>query len=319
MLARILPQEPKIDFVRARFFAFALTGLLALAGIVSLATKGLHFGIDFRGGILIEAAAKDGKPIDFGALRTAIGRLGIGDAQIQQSGPPSQVSIRVANPSGDEAAGQAAVRKIQETLGADKYEFRRVEYVGPKVSSGLFLDGMIATALALLAIAIYVGVRFEWQFGVAALVATGHDVFIALAVYSMVGFEFDLVAVAALLTLAGYSINDTIVVFDRLRENMRKYKRTDFKFLINVSTNQMVVRTMLTSLTTALAVLPMLLFGGEALFNFTVTILVGILVGTYSSVYVASSLLIYLPAIRQRDDKEKADAAKPGKGGLATR
>lgn len=308
-LLRHFPQDTKIDFVKARFFAFALTGLLFAIALGSLATRGLSMGIDFEGGVLIEAVSKE--RIDVGAVRTRVGALGMGDVQVQYSGGERGIMIRAAKPPGDEAAQAAAVGKIKEALGPG-FEIRRQEFVGPKVSDNLFRDGMIATFLALLAIGIYVAFRFEWQFGVAALVATGHDVFIAVGLYSLMGFEFDLVAIATLLTLAGYSINDTIVVFDRLRENMRRYKRTDFRYLINVSTNQMLSRTMLTSVTTALAILPLLIFGSDSLFAMTVAILVGILVGTYSSVYVAASLLIYMPAIRQRANDPKEGGAEAG-------
>ncbi|MCW5770272.1 MAG: protein translocase subunit SecF [Rhodospirillaceae bacterium] len=306
-LLRYFPQGTKIDFVKARFFAFSVTGLLFAIGIVSLFVRGLEMGIDFQGGVLIEASSKE--RIDIGAVRSRISALGMGDVQVQYSGGDKGVMIRAAKPPGDEAAQAAAVTKIKNALGPG-FEIRRQEFVGPKVSDNLFRDGMIATGLALLAIAIYVAFRFEWQFGVAALVATGHDVFMAVGLYSVLGFEFDLVSIATLLTLAGYSINDTIVVFDRLRENMRRYKRTDFKFLINISTNQMLSRTILTSTTTALSILPLLIFGSDSLFAMTVAILFGILIGTYSSIYVAASLLIYLPAIRQRANDPKDTAAQ---------
>ena len=180
------------------------------------------------------------------------------------------------------------------------------------MSASLFRDGMIAVGIALIMIAIYVAIRFEWQFGIAGLVACGHDVTMALGVYSITGLEFDLTAIAALLTLAGYSINETIVIFDRLRENMRRYKKTDFKELINISVNQNLFRTMMTGGATLIAVLPMLIFGGDSLFAFTLAIVFGIITGTYSAIYVSSSLLIYMPAIRRwREEKdEKAIAAE---------
>jgi len=186
----------------------------------------------------------------------------------------------------------------------------RQEFVGPTVSAGLFRDGMIATGLALLAIALYMAFRFEWQFGLAGLIANFHDVTIAIGVYSITGLEFDLVSIAALLTLAGYSINETIVIFDRLRENMRRYKKTSFKEIINFSVNQNLFRTVMTAGSVLVAVLPMLIFGGEALFAFTLAIVVGIVVGTYSAIYVSSSLLIYLPTVRKwRDEKDEKGAA----------
>lgn len=310
-LAKYFPHATKVDFVGARFFAFSFTALLFVAVVVSLSIKGLNLGIDFEGGLLIEAASK--QKIDIADVRRKVGTLGLGDVQVQHVGGESGVMIRAKRAPGDEAAQSKAIDDIKKALGPG-YEFRRQEFVGPKVSQGLFRDGMIATGVALLLIAIYVWVRFEWQFGVAGLVATTHDVTMAVGVYSITGLEFDLTAIAALLTLAGYSINETIVIFDRLRENMRRYKKTDFKELINISVNQNLFRTMMTGGATLIAVLPMLVFGGESLFAFTLAIVFGVMIGTYSAIYVSSSLLIYMPAIRKwRDDKdEKAAAAKAG-------
>lgn len=312
-LAKYFPAAPKIDFVGARYFAFALTGLLFIAVIVSLSVRGLNYGIDFQGGILIEAQSQ--QKIDIADVRKRVAALNLGDVQVQNVGGDRGVMIRAERPPGDENAQAKAIEDIKKALGPG-FDIRRQEFVGPKVSESLFRDGMIATGLALLMIAIYVWIRFEWQFGVAGLVATAHDVTMALGVYSMTGLEFDLTAIAALLTLAGYSINETIVIFDRLRENMRRYKKTDFKELINISVNQNLFRTMMTGGATLVAVLPMLVFGGDSLFAFTLAIVFGVIVGTYSAIYVSSSLLIYMPHIRRwrdvkdKDEKDAAGAAK---------
>lgn len=312
-LAKYFPAAPKIDFVGARYFAFALTGLLFIAVIVSLSIRGLNYGIDFQGGILIEAQSQ--QKIDIADVRKRVAALNLGDVQVQNVGGDRGVMIRAERPPGDENAQAKAIEDIKKALGPG-FDIRRQEFVGPKVSESLFRDGMIATGLALLMIAIYVWIRFEWQFGVAGLVATAHDVTMALGVYSITGLEFDLTAIAALLTLAGYSINETIVIFDRLRENMRRYKKTDFKELINISVNQNLFRTMMTGGATLVAVLPMLIFGGESLFAFTLAIVFGIVTGTYSAIYVSSSLLIYMPHIRRwrdvkdKDEKDAAGAAK---------
>lgn len=308
-LAKYFPHALKIDFVGARYFAFGLTGLLFVVVIVSLFVRGLNYGIDFEGGILIEARHKD--PIVVSEIRTKVAALNLGDVQIQTSGGDRAVVIRVEKPKGDEAAQAQAIETIKKALGPG-FTFDKQEFVGPKVSATLFRDGLIAVGIALIMIAIYVAIRFEWQFGLAGLVATAHDVTMALGVYSLTGLEFDLTAIAALLTLAGYSINETIVIFDRLRENMRRYKKTDFKELINMSVNQNLFRTMMTGGATLIAVLPMLIFGGESLFAFTLAIVFGIIVGTYSAIYVSSSLLIYMPAVRRwREEKdEKAIAAE---------
>lgn len=320
--ARLFNRETKIDFVRARFFAFGVTGLLFVVVIVSLLTRGLNLGLDFQGGLLMEVS-RTGK-IDIGEVRAKVNTLGLGDVQVQTSGATS-VMIRAKKPpetieakpgetaQPGESAEARAFRRVREGLGPD-YQVLRQEFVGPTVSEGLFRDGMIATGIALLAIALYMAFRFEWQFGVAGLIANFHDVSIAIGVYSLTGLEFDLVSIAALLTLAGYSINETIVIFDRLRENMRRYKRADFREIINLSVNQNLFRTIMTGGSTLVAVLPMLVFGGEALFAFTLAMVVGIVVGTYSAIYVSSSLLIYMPHVRKwRDEKEgKAAAAKAG-------
>ena len=310
-LAKYFPHTTKIDFVRARYFAFTFTGLLFLAVIASLAFKGLNFGIDFKGGILIEAVSKE--KVEISDVRRKVIALNLGDVQVQHVGGDNGVMIRAERPPGDESVQSKAIDDIKAALGPG-FEFRRQEFVGPKVSAGLFRDGMIATGLALLMIAIYVTVRFEWQFGLAGFIATFHDVTMALGIYAISGLEFDLTAIAALLTLAGYSINESIVIFDRLRENMRRYKKAEFRELINMSVNQNLFRTIMTGGGTLLAILPMLTFGGESLFAFTLAIGFGIIVGTYSAIYVSSSLLMYMPAIRRwRDDKEgKAAAAKAG-------
>lgn len=306
-LAKYFPHALKIDFVGARYFAFSLTALLFIGVIASLSIKGLNFGIDFQGGLLISATSQ--QKVDIADVRKKVSALNLGDVQVQHVGGDRGVIIRAEKPPGDENAGAKAMEDIKKALGPG-FTIDRQEFVGPKVSEGLFRDGMIATGVALLLIAIYVWVRFEWQFGVAGLVATAHDVTMALGVYSITGLEFDLTAIAALLTLAGYSINETIVIFDRLRENMRRYKKTDFKELINISVNQNLFRTMMTGGATLVAVLPMLLFGGESLFAFTLAIVFGIVTGTYSAIYVSSSLLIYMPSIRRwRDEKDKGDAA----------
>lgn len=290
----IIPDNTKIDFVGQRYIAFAVDGLLVVATILSLWFQGLNLGIDFTGGVVIEASST--KAIDVGALRERLGGLDFGEVAIQNFGTDKDVLIRVqpsAKVTGNE---QAVANQIKAALGAD-FTFRRVEAVGPKVSGELFQTGIIATVLAIAMIGVYVAFRFEWQFGLSGLLATGHDVLVAVGMYSLLQFDFNLTSVAALLLLAGYSINDTVVVFDRIRENRRKYKKMAMGELINLSTNQTLSRTFLTSFTTALSIIPLALFGGEALFGFSITILWGIVVGTYSSVFVASCLLLYMPAI----------------------
>ncbi len=291
----IIPDNTNIDFVKNRFIAFGFDGLLVVVTILSLWFQGLNLGIDFTGGVVIEATSKTAVNLD--EVRKKIVALGFKDPAVQQFGDEKSLLIRIkpsADVSGQE---QEAAGKITAALGKG-YTLKRSEAVGPKVSNELFQSGVLATTLGVLMIGVYVAFRFEWQFGLAAMLATGHDVFVAVGMYSLLQFDFNLTSVAALLLLAGYSVNDTVVVFDRIRENRRLFKKMPFGDLINKSTNQMLSRTFLTSFSTSLSVIPLLLFGGETLFGFAATILWGIAIGTYSSIFVASCLLLYLPAIQ---------------------
>lgn len=319
MLLRFVPDATKIDFVGWHRYAFTLTGILLFLTVVSIGWQGFTLGIDFTGGVLLEA--KTAQTINIGQLRSTVDGMGFGDAQIQYFGGGacdtpvnSCVMIRIqprmtAGDADQNAADQRVTTAIKQKLGAG-YDFRNTQVIGPSISNELFHAGIYATLLAIAMIAIYVAVRFEWQYGVGAAISTGHDVLVTAGLYSLLHMEFDLNAVAALLTLAGYSINDTVVVFDRIRENRRKYKRLGVADLINLSTNQMLTRTVLTSVTTATSLIPLLIFGGPTLFNFSAAILFGIVIGTFSSVYVASMLLLYLPApagqIEVKDEKATA-------------
>ena len=300
---RLLPDNTAFDFVRHRFAAYAFSLLLVVATLGSLAVNGLNLGIDFKGGMLVEI--QSAQPIDPGTLRSRLAQAGLGAAEVQQFGKPTEALIRLdSGQLGTTEAKQAAPR-IRAALG-EGYEFRRTELVGPRVSAELFRDGALATALAILGIALYVWFRFEWQFGVAAMVATAHDVVVTLGLLSITGLEFNLTAIAALLTLAGYSINDKVVVFDRIRETMRKHKKLPMADLINLSINQTLSRTILTSGTTLIAILPLLFFATSTLLNFTVALVWGILIGTFSSVFVAAALLLHLPAIRSAETEAES-------------
>jgi preprotein translocase SecF subunit len=320
-LLRFIPETTNVNFVKYRYPAFALDGLLVVISVVSIWLHGFNLGIDFTGGVLMEV--QQTKVIDVGKLRTDIVSLGFNDPVVQTFGggtcdqPAGSCAMIRVQPKGAaggnrDAEDQASVRALKAKLGPS-YVYRNTEVVGPKVSKELEMDGIYATILAVLFISLYVAVRFEWQYGVGALIATGHDVFVTAGFYSFlswVGYniDFNIYTVAALLLLAGYSINDTVVVFDRLRENRRKYKRMPLPDMINLSTNQIATRTTLVSAATALSVIP-LLFGGEVLLNFSVAILFGIVVGTFSSTYVAGMLLLYLPAIGGKGTDIKTEEA----------
>ena len=316
-LLRFIPETTNVDFVKYRFWAFGIDGLLMVISLVSILSQGFNLGIDFTGGVLMEV--KSAQVIEIGKLRGDIIGLGYNDPVVQTFGggecdrpAGSCASIRV-QPRVTQAgidqndADQAVVREIKAKLGS-AYQYRRTEVVGPKVSGELLNDGILATILAVVMISIYVAVRFEWQYGIGALIATGHDVFVTAGFFSVMHLDFNINTVAALLLLAGYSINDTVVVFDRLRENRRKYKRMSLVDMINLSTNQIATRTTLVSAATALSVVP-LLFGGPVLYTFSVAILFGILVGTFSSTYVAAMLLLYMPAVGGGGSETKAEEA----------
>ena len=307
---RFIPETTNVDFVGWRYYAFAVDGLLLLVTVASILWYGFNLGIDFTGGVLLEVKAP--QIIDIGAMRSQVDSLGFGDSQIQYFGggqcdtPANSCALIRVQPRADQS-GDAAAAAIKAKLGP-AYNFRNAQVIGPKVSAELFHDGVLATVLAILLISVYVAFRFEWQYGVGALVATGHDVLVTAGLFSVLHLDFSLNSVAALLLLAGYSINDTVVVFDRIRENRRKYKRMKLPELINLSTNQIATRTTLVSVATALTMVPLFLWGGPALRDFSGAILFGILVGTFSSTYVAAALLLYLPAPAGTRSEETATA-----------
>jgi preprotein translocase subunit SecF len=307
-LLRFIPETTNVDFVKWRWLAFSIDGLLVVMTVVSILTYGFNMGLDFTGGVEIEVKAA--QTIDVGRMRSDVEGLGFGIPAIsaisgQTCDQPvgSCARIRVQPPkvqSGQDvnAANEAVIRAVKAKLGP-AYTFRNQNVIGPEVSGDQLHAGVIATIMAVLCISVWVWFRFEWQYGVGALIATGHDVFVVAGFYSVFQMEFNLNTVAALLLLAGYSINDTVVVFDRIRENRRKYKRMNLPDLINLSTNHIATRTTLVSVATALSVVP-LLFGGPVLENFSIAILIGIAVGTFSSTYVAAALLLYLPPVGGR-------------------
>jgi preprotein translocase SecF subunit len=303
-LLRIIPETTNVDFVKWRWLAFGIDGLLLVISVVAILTVGFEKGLDFTGGVEMEVKAAN--VIDVGKMRADVEGLGFGQAAIttvsggvcdQPAGSCARIRVQPQVKEGQDpnAASQAVIKAVRAKLGS-AYIDRGTTSIGPKVSGELLGDGIKATVIAILLISVWVWFRFEWQYGVGALIATGHDVLVVAGFYSLFQWEFDLNTVAALLLLAGYSINDTVVVFDRIRENRRKYKRMSLPDLINLSTNHIATRTTLVSLATALSVVP-LLFGGPVLLNFSRAILIGILVGTFSSTYVASALLLYMPPV----------------------
>jgi preprotein translocase subunit SecF len=289
----IVPPNTTFDFIRFRRISFPISASLSILAISLYFFHGLNFGIDFKGGTLMEVRAKSGAA-DLAQMRTTLGGLSLGEFQLQQFGGPDEVLIRIAQQPGGDAAQQAAVAKVQQALGSG-VEYRRVEVVGPRVSGELLSYGTIGIFVAIAAILIYLWFRFEWQFALGAMIANVHDIVLTIGFMSVTQIDFDLTSIAALLTILGYSLNDTVVIYDRIREMLRRYKRMPMPELLNVSINSTLSRSVVTHLTVSLALLALLLFGGQAIHSFTATMMFGVvLVGTYTSVFIASPILIYL-------------------------
>jgi preprotein translocase subunit SecF len=299
-LLRIVPDDTKFDFMRFRRISFPLSALMSILAITLYFTHGLNFGIDFKGGMLIEVQTKAGDA-DLANMRSTLGGLGLGEVQLQQFGAPNDVLIRIGEQPGGDEAQQTAVNKVRGALG-NEVDYRRVEVVGPRVSGELLSYGVIGLMLAILCILIYLWFRFEWQFALGAMIANVHDLVLTVGFMSLSGVDFDLTSIAALLTILGYSLNDTVVIYDRIREMLRRYKKMPMPELLNASVNQTLSRSVITHLTVSLALLSLLLFGGQAIHSFTATMMFGVvLVGTYTSVFIASPILIYLGVGRGTD------------------
>jgi len=304
MRIKLLPDHPNFGFVKKRMIFFLFSGLLVAASVGLFLTKGLSYGIDFTGGIMIEV--KTPEPNQIGAMRAKLNKLELGSIELQEFGAPDDILIRIPAQVGGEKANQAAVNAVKASLG-DGIEYRRTELVGPKVSDELFWNGMYAVISAILAILVYIWFRFEWQFGLGAVVALSHDVITTIGVFSLIQHEFNLATVAAVLTIAGYSINDTVVVFDRVRENLRKYKTKPMDELLNQSANETLSRTVMTSLTTLLALVALYFLGGEIIRDFAFAMIWGVLIGTYSSVCLAVPLLLHMGVQRRTLEEEAAE------------
>jgi preprotein translocase subunit SecF len=318
---RVVPDETTLHFMDLRRFSFPISAVLSIFAITLYFTHGLNFGIDFKGGTLLEIQEKSG-PADLAKLRTDLGKLGLGDVQLQQFGGPQNVLIRIAEQPGGDAAQQAAVQKVRGALG-DAVEYRRVEVVGPRVSGELLAYGTLGLMLAIVGILLYLWFRFEWQFALGAMVANVHDIVLTIGFMSITQIDFDLTSIAALLTILGYSLNDTVVIYDRIRELLRRYKKMPMEDLLNQSVNSTLSRSIITHVTVTLALLALLLFGGKAIHSFAATMMFGVvLVGTYTSIFIAAPMLIYLGVGTHRmgitgepDEKpEKPEkSAKPSK------
>lgn len=283
-------KDTSIDFLKVRKWTYALSVLLVIASFASVALKGFNYGIDFSGGVLIDVKSKNG-PVDVEKVREELSVLKLDELNLQSVGTNSEeLMIRAQADNANEESQRIAVNQIKEML-SDDFTFEKIESVGPQVGKELKVAGVLASVFAILAICLYIWFRFEWRFAVGALVGLFHDVIVTVGLLSMFHMDFSLTTIAAILTLAGYSINDTVVTYDRIRENLPKYKKMPQYDLLNKSVNDIFSRTILTGITTLLASAALLIFGGEALRSFAFVITVGIIVGTYSSIYISVAVL----------------------------
>jgi preprotein translocase subunit SecF len=291
-LLTVVPAVTAVDFVGKRKIAFTFSILLILVSIGAFLTQGLNLGIDFKGGILIEVETEG--PANIQDLRQTLGGLGLGEVQVQEFGAPNDVLIRVQQQEGGEKAQQVAITAIKDAIGDQVTEYRRTESVGPTIGAELIKAAILAVSLALGAILIYIWFRFEWQFGVGAVMALSHDVISTIGLFAVTQLEFNLATVAAVLTIAGYSINDTVVIYDRVREELRRYKKLAIPDLLNLAANRTLSRTFLTSVTTLIALIALVILGGPIIRDFALAMIWGVVIGTYSSIFVAVPALLLL-------------------------
>jgi preprotein translocase SecF subunit len=293
MLIRYFPTDTKFGFMRFRRWSFPLSAAMSILAVLLFFTVGMNFGIDFKGGTLVELQSR-AERADVAAVREQANALGLGEVEVQEFGNDGrEVSVRVELQPGGDQGQQPVVEKLRSTLGAD-YEFRRVEVVGPRVSGELVQSGTLGVVLSLVAILVYLWFRFEWQFAIGAVIATLHDIVLTIGFFALTQLDFNMTSIAAILTIIGYSLNDTVVVYDRIRETMRKYKRLPIEELLDRAMNDTLARTLVTGVSTGLALVALAVFGGEVLKSFSYAMLFGLVVGTYSSVFIASPILIYL-------------------------
>ena len=316
MRLRLVPSETKFDFFRYARVTFGFSIVLIVVSLALEAIVGLNFGIDFRGGTTIRTEAVE--PVDVGAYRGALAPLNLGDVTITEVfdptfGPDENVALIVIQAQeGDEAVGGDTVDAVEAALTeiAPSLQFTSVESVGPTVSGELIWTAIMAIGIAMAAVLVYIWLRFEWQFSLGAIAALVHDVIVTVGVFSLLQIRFDLSIIAALLTIVGYSLNDTVVVFDRVRENLRKYKKRPLDDVLNLSINETLSRTIMTSVTTLLALISLYVLGGDVIRGFVFAMIWGVIVGTYSSIFVASNVLLFLGVTR--------DWSEPGEGAGGT-
>ncbi len=325
-LLKLVPDDTNIPFLKVRLVTFSISILIMIASIGAVVTQGLNFGVDFIGGQMIRATIVEVETAPVSELRSKIGALGYGEPTIQRFGAPNQVSIRMKLPDGAEEKPELSNEMASAIIAALKKDYPKiiidgVDSVSGKVSSELFSTGVTALLAAMFAIALYIWIRFEWQFGVGALLALMHDVILTFGLFAVTGMEFNLNIIAALLTIIGYSLNDTIVVYDRVRENLKKYRKMAMPSLLDLSVNETLARTVMTSLTILAPLLVLMFAGPDVIFGFAAAMAFGVVVGTYSSVYMAAPLLIWLKVnsdsfVPEDDGKSQEDRMKEGYGAV---
>lgn len=303
---RLVPENINIDFIKKRFIFFGVSTFILVAALIMGLTKGINWGIDFKGGFMINLRMSEGMTIH--SLREKFATLKLGDVSFKEVGNSRDVMVTIEKQPGDENAQMAALTRIKETLGTG-VEYRSIDTVGPKASEELLSNGIIAVVLCLVAMLIYVAVRFQWRFGVCAIFSLIHDAFFVVAFYVFTGLEFNMPAILAILITIGYSINDTVVIYDRIRENLAKFKKMEIPQLINRSMNETLSRTTITSGTTVLSLVFLYFFGGEVIATYSLPILVGIIVGTFSSICLSGPLLVYFDI---RALPKEVEGFKPG-------
>lgn len=305
-LIRYVPVETNWKFMRYRRWSFPLSALLSVLAVAAFFGLGMNFGIDFRGGTLVELQSREG-PANIAQIREDANALGFGQVEVQQFGTPRDVSLRVQIQDGGEEAQQIVVQSLRDTFEA-AYEFRRVEVVGPRVSGELVQSGTLGIVFAIFGVLIYLWFRFEWHFAVGAVIATLHDLVLTIGFFAITQLEFNMTSIAAILTILGYSLNDTVVVYDRIRETLRKYKRMTIHQVLDQAINATLSRTILTGVTTFIALTALAALGGEVIKSFAYAMIFGLVVGTYSSVFIAAPILIYL-GVRPASEVAEAEAA----------
>ena len=304
-LLRLAPENTKFPFMRFRRVSYPLSATLSIIAVLLFVFVHMNFGIDFAGGTVIELRAKGGSA-EVGTLRTLAEKLNLGEIEVQAFGNKSDATMRFGLQPGGDVAQQAAVERVRTAVEND-YELRRVEVVGPRVSNELVQSGTLGVVLSIIAVLGYLWFRFEWQFAVSAVIATMHDLLLTVGFFALTQLEFNTTSIAAILTIVGYSLNETVVVLDRIREMMRKYKKMSTAHIIDMSINAVLPRTIMTATTVFLALLSLAIFGGQVIRSFSLAMIWGIVVATYSSVFICSPMLIYLGL--RTDDVERAKSS----------